>query len=98
MKLFLQGRAFHKYIKSANDDKHNADLINLVASHYEVSKLHVEEYIDVFKSTEKGTTELEELCAKYGKEPKEIKVMFLVGVSGVVRSGKNLFVIWLYQN
>ena len=35
-----QGRAFHKYIKSANDDKHNADLINLVASHYEVSKLH----------------------------------------------------------
>ena len=35
-----QGRAFHKYIKSANDDKHNAELVNLVASHYEVSKLH----------------------------------------------------------
>ena len=68
-----QGRAFHKYIKSASDDKHNADLINLVASHYEVSKLHAEEYIDVFKSTEKGIIELEELCAKYGNEPKEVK-------------------------
>ena len=68
-----QGRAFHKYIKSTSDDKHNADLINLVASHYEVSKLHAEEYIDVFKSTEKGKTELEELCAKYGNEPKEVK-------------------------
>ena len=39
---------------------------------------YTEEYIDVFKSTEKGKTELEELCAKYGNEPKEIKVMFLV--------------------
>jgi len=65
-------RAFHKYIKS-DEGKYNPDLVNLVASHYEVSKLHAEEYIDVFKSTEKGTTELEELCAKYGKEPKEIK-------------------------
>ena len=68
-----QGRGFHKYIKSANDDKHNAELVNLVASHYEVSKLHAEEYIDLFKSTKKGTNELEELCIKYGKEPKEVK-------------------------
>ena len=68
-----QGRAFHKYIKSTNDDKHNAELVNLVASHYEVSKLHAEEYIDVFKSTENGINELEELCIKYGKEPKEVK-------------------------
>ena len=73
--LPLQGRGFHKYIKSANDDKHNADLINLVASHYEVSKLHAEEYIDLFKSTKKGTNELEELCIKYGKEPKEVKTL-----------------------
>ena len=34
---------------------------------------YTEEYIDVFKSTEKGITELEELCAKYGNEPKEVK-------------------------
>ena len=68
-----QGRAFHKYIKSTNDGKHNVELVNLVASHYEVSKLHAEEYIDLFKSTEKGTNELEELCIKYGKEPKEVK-------------------------
>ena len=34
-----QGRAFHKYIKSTSDGKHNADLIS-VTSHYEVSKLH----------------------------------------------------------
>lgn len=71
-KVVPESRAFHKYIKS-DEGKYNSDLVNLVASHYEVSKLHAEEYIDVFKSTKKGTTELEELCAKYGKEPKEIK-------------------------
>ena len=68
-----QGRAFHKYIKSVKEEKNNPELVSLISEHFEVSKLKANEYIDLFKSTEKGTTELEELCAKYGKEPKEIK-------------------------
>lgn len=68
-----ESRTFHKYIKSAKEEKNNSDLIDLVASHYEVSKSHANEYIDLFKSTEHGLNELEDLCAKYGKEPKEIK-------------------------
>tara|TARA_Y100000389_G_scaffold172786_1_gene181445 strand:+ start:92 stop:592 length:501 start_codon:yes stop_codon:yes gene_type:complete len=67
------GRAFHKYIKSAKEEKNNSDLVSLISEHFEVSKTNADEYIDLFKSTEKGTTELEELLVKYGKEPKEIK-------------------------
>jgi IS1 family transposase len=66
-------RSFHKYIKSAKEEKNNSDLIDLVASHYEVSKSHANEYIDLFKSTENGMNELKELCARYGKESKEIE-------------------------
>jgi IS1 family transposase len=68
-----QGRAFHKYIKSAKEEKNNSDLVNLISEHFEVSKQHADEYIDLFKSTSEGTTELEELCTKYGKELKEVK-------------------------
>ena len=68
-----QGRAFHKYIKSAKEERNNPELVTLVAGHFEVSKLNADEYIDLFKSTEDGTHELEELLIKYGKEPKEIK-------------------------
>lgn len=66
-------RSFHKYIKSAKEEKNNSDLIDLVASHCEVSKSHANEYIDLFKSTENGMNELKELCARYGKESKEIE-------------------------
>ena len=68
-----QGRAFHKYIKSAKEEKNNSELVSLISEHFEVSKLNADEYIDLFKSTECGTNELEELLVKYGKEPKEIK-------------------------
>jgi hypothetical protein len=67
------GRAFHKYIKSKSAGKHTADLVSLIAEHYEVSKYHAYEYIDLFKASNAGQTELEELLVKYGKEPKEIK-------------------------
>jgi hypothetical protein len=67
------GRSFHKYIKSAKDQKNNSDLVNLISEHFEVSKLNADEYIDLLKLTSEGTTELEELCTKYGKEPKEVK-------------------------
>lgn len=68
-----QGRAFHKYIKSAKEEKNNSELVSLVSEHFEVSKQHADEYIDLFKSSSDGQAELEELCVKYGKEPKEIK-------------------------
>ena len=68
-----QGRAFHKYIKSAKEEKNNSELVSVISEHFEVSKLNADEYIDLFKSTSEGTTELEELCTKYGKELKEVK-------------------------
>ena len=68
-----QGRAFHKYIKSVKEEKNNSELVSLISEHFEASKTNADEYIDLFKSTEDGANELEELLVKYGKEPKEIK-------------------------
>ena len=68
-----QGRAFHKYIKSAKEEKNNSELVSLISEHFEVSKLNADEYIDLFTYTKDGTNELKELLVKYGKEPKEIK-------------------------
>ena len=68
-----RGRSFHKYIKSTKGSQHNPALIELLASHFEVSKLEATEYANLFKLTDSGQEELAELCAKYGKEPKEVE-------------------------
>ena len=67
------GRSFHKYIKSTKESQNNSALIDLLASHFEVSKSEADEYATLFKLTEQGKEELEELCAKYGKESKEVE-------------------------
>lgn len=68
-----QGRSFHKYIKSTKESQNNSALVDLLASHFEVSKLEADEYATLFKLTNSGQIELEELLVKYGKEPKEIE-------------------------
>jgi hypothetical protein len=67
------GRSFHKYIKSAKQSQNNSALIDLLVLHYEVSRLEADEYANLFKLTDDGKERLTELCAKYGKEPKEIE-------------------------
>ncbi len=68
-----RGRSFHKYIKSKRESENNPALVELLSMHFEVSKLEADEYATLFKLTERGKEELEELCAKYGKEPKEVE-------------------------
>ena len=46
--------------------------MEFVASHFEVSKKEADEYVNLFKLTDSGMTELRELCAKYGKDQKEV--------------------------
>ena len=67
------GRSFHKYIKSSVDSENNSALVDLLASHFEVSKSEADSYASLFKLTDTGYEELVELCTKYGKEPKEVE-------------------------
>lgn len=68
-----QGRSFHKYIKATKSSDNDVELVELIASHFEVSEKEADEYVNLFKLTDSGFAELRELCAKYGKEPKEIE-------------------------
>ena len=67
-----RGRSFHKYIKAKKESKNDENLVEFVASHFEVSKKEADEYVNLFKLTDSGMTELRELCAKYGKDQKEV--------------------------
>ena len=67
-----QGRSFHKYIKSTKASANDVELVEFIASHFEVSEKEADEYINLFKLTDSGFAELKELCAKYGKESKEV--------------------------
>ena len=64
-------RFFSKYIKGKAEDKFNKELIEIVASHYQVSRREAFEYIAMLQdSNPKAITEL---LRKYGKDEKEIK-------------------------
>ena len=67
-----RGRSFHKYIKSTKSSVNDVELVEFIASHFEVSEKEADEYINLFKLTDSGFAELRELCAKYGKESKEV--------------------------
>ena len=67
-----RGRSFHKYIKATKSSDNDVELVELIASHFEVSEKEADEYVNLFKLTDSGFSELKELCAKYGKEPKEV--------------------------
>jgi succinate dehydrogenase flavin-adding protein (antitoxin of CptAB toxin-antitoxin module) len=66
------GRSFHKYIKATKSSDNDVELVEFIASHFEVSEKEADEYINLFKLTDSGFAELKELCAKYGKESKEV--------------------------
>ena len=64
---------FTKYIKGKKVEKYNAELIKLVAGHYEIPKSQAIEHIDMFMCTNGGINHMRKLLAMYGKTEKEIK-------------------------
>ena len=64
---------FTKYIKGKKVDKYNAELIKLIARHYEIPKDQAIEYIDMFMRTNGGINHMHKLLEMYGKSKKEIK-------------------------
>ena len=66
-------KIFSKYIKGKKLDKYNVELVMLIAKHYEVSKSEAKEYIDIFRYTADGISNLTQVVEQYGKTKKEIK-------------------------
>lgn len=64
-------RFFTKYIKGKSEDKFNKELIEIVASHYQVSRREAFEYIAMLQDS--NPKAISELLRKYGKDEKEIK-------------------------
>jgi hypothetical protein len=71
--LLPKGRHFMKYMKPKGADKYEGWLVELVAKHYEASKLQSEEYLKIFYSTKSGKEKILQLCEDYGTDPKVIK-------------------------
>ena len=71
--LLPKGRHFMKYIKPKGADKYEGWLVELMAKHYQSSKLEAEEYLKILYTTKSGKERIIQLCEDYGTDPKEIK-------------------------
>ena len=63
-------KVFTRYIKGKKIEKFNSDLIQFLATHFEISKDEVKEYMLLFE-----TQEIIRILEKYGYSNKEIKRM-----------------------
>jgi hypothetical protein len=75
--ILPKGRHFMKYMKAKGADKYEGWLVELVANHYEVSKLEAEDYLKILYSTRTGKERIKELAEDYGTDPKIIKKLKL---------------------
>lgn len=68
-----RGKQWNKYIKKQKDvsEKYEQWLIDLVAKHYEVSKVEAITYLDIYYAKDK--LGLRELCEKYAIDSKQLK-------------------------
>jgi len=71
--LLPKGRHFMKYMKPKTADKYEGWLVELVAKHYEVSKLEAEDYLKILYNSKSGKERIIQLAEDYGVEPKIIK-------------------------
>ena len=71
--LLPKGRHFMKYMKPKGADKYEKWLVELVANHYEVSKLEAESYLKILYNSKSGKERIIQLSEDYGTETKIIK-------------------------
>lgn len=71
--ILPKGRHFMKYMKAKGADKYEGWLVELVAKHYEVSKLQAEDYLKILYASRTGKERILQLAEDYGTEPKIIK-------------------------
>ena len=63
-----RGKRFNRYIKGKKSKKYNPDLINILVKYFEVSKLHIEEYLEFLSKNELTT-----ILTLYGISDKQIR-------------------------
>ena len=66
--ILPRGKRFNKYIKGKRDKKYDSELISLLTSHFECSKVEVRQHLELIDNIE-----LKEILEKYGKDKKTIK-------------------------
>ena len=66
--MLPRGKRFNKYIKGKKDKKYNVELIDIMVTNFECSKLQVKDYLDLI-----AKNELIEILEKYGMNEKTIK-------------------------
>jgi len=71
--LLPKGRHFMKYMKPKGADKYEGWLVELVANHYEVSKLEAESYLKILYNSKSGKERIIQISEDYGTDPKIIK-------------------------
>jgi hypothetical protein len=69
--LLPRGKQYNKYIKGSRDEKYEKWLVDLVSTHYNVSKVEAIEYIEIYYKQDK--TALKILCEMYAVDKKDIK-------------------------
>jgi hypothetical protein len=69
--ILPRGKQYNKYIKGSKDEKYEKWLVELVAKHYQVSKVEAITYLEIYYTQNKDG--LRELCEKYGIDKKELK-------------------------
>ena len=62
------GKRFNKYIKSKKNKKYDSELVDILVTYFECSKLQVVEYIKLISKED-----LVSILEKYGTNPKQIK-------------------------
>ena len=67
---FTPRKRFAKYIKGSKEPKHNAELVKILATHYQISHRETIEYLDIL-SKEVITG----ILTEYGYDAKEIKTL-----------------------
>jgi Glu-tRNA(Gln) amidotransferase subunit E-like FAD-binding protein len=69
--ILPRGKQYNKYIKGSKDEKYEKWLVELVAKHYQVSKVEAITYLEIYYTQNKDG--LRQLCEKYGIDKKELK-------------------------
>ena len=69
--MLPRGKQFSKYIKGDKEDKYDPTLVDLVKSHFQVSKAEAITYLTILYEQDKPA--LRELCELYGADPKTLK-------------------------
>jgi len=69
--MLPKGKQYNKYIKGERDEKYESWLVELVAKHFNVSKVEAIQYLEIYYTHNKDALIM--LCKNYGIDSKTLK-------------------------